>query len=691
MKGISMRRIVTMALAWLFLAATILGLPTAARAEGNALPEELMVANPNPTSGAFFADVFGTNGADIDVRALIHGYNLINWDQSQGTYAVDPSVVYAYTAEADARGNKTYTFTLWDDLLYSDGTKITAWDYAFSLLLQMSPEIEEIGGKIYRAEHILGNGDYLQGKTRALKGVRVLSDRELSITLDGAYLPFYYEEGLLLCQPYPMAVIAPGCKVYDDGEGAYIGGADDPEADAFTADLLQKTLLDPETGYNTHPSVTSGAYVLTGYDGTTCHFALNPNFKGVWIGSRSTAGMKAENVVRITDGSGKTETLVKPAIEKLGYTCVKSEEIEAKLNSGEIHLVNKVTSGAAIDDMTKSDRFLYDAYPRVGLSFLAFSAELPAVSEMAVRQAIAWCIDRDGITADYCGAYGQRVDGYFGMQRWEYLLAEDKIGYPLKKGYDTTTTVAEEDDGSSKYPNRYARTPAEYQQMESRWEELSLEKLTAYTVDTAKANALLNKAGWTLNQEGGKYRPDTEDIRSKRVNGELVALDLKLMYLEGSAIAESMERNAVENLKACGIRLTMVPATAKELLSSYYRETERTTEMLFLATNFNTVYDPAITVSTDTSANHKQWNMMYTDDAMLYKLAVDMRKTEPEDVYTYVQKWIAFEERYNQVLPAIPVYTNTYYDFFIPELFNYSASAHTTWAQAILESYLEAE
>ena len=82
---------------------------------------------------------------------------------------------------------------------------------------------------------------------------------------------------------------------------------------------------------------------------------------------------------------------------------------------------------------------------------------------------------------------------------------------------------------------------------------------------------------------------------------------------------------------------------------------------------------------------------MYTDDAMLYRLAVDMRKTEPEDVYTYVQKWIAFEERYNQVLPAIPVYTNTYYDFFIPELFNYSASAHTTWAQAILESYLEAE
>ncbi len=186
MKRISKRRIVTWMIALMFVAAAILGMPLDARAEGETLPEELMVGNPNPTRGDFFADIFGNNGADQDVRALIHGYNLINWDQTQGTYAVDPSVVRSCTTEADARGNKTYTFTLWDDLYYSDGTKITAWDYAFSLLLQMSPEIEEIGGKIYRAEHILGNAAFLKGTTKVLKGVRVLSDLELAITLDGS-------------------------------------------------------------------------------------------------------------------------------------------------------------------------------------------------------------------------------------------------------------------------------------------------------------------------------------------------------------------------------------------------------------------------------------------------------------------------------------------------------------------------
>lgn len=56
-------------------------------------PDELIVGHPTITNGDFFTEMFGNNTADIDVRALIHGYNLINWDQNQGTYVLDPSVV----------------------------------------------------------------------------------------------------------------------------------------------------------------------------------------------------------------------------------------------------------------------------------------------------------------------------------------------------------------------------------------------------------------------------------------------------------------------------------------------------------------------------------------------------------------------------------------------------------------------
>ena len=688
MKRISMKRAMTLMFTLMFLLAAFFGMPVSARAE-NSQSKELMVGNPNPTKGDFFADMFGTNGADLDVRTLIHGYNLINWDQSQGTYVVDPSVVYSYMTQTDDQGNKTYQFKLWDDLCYSDGSKITALDYAFSLLLQMSPEIEEIGGKIYLAEHILGNEAFLKGKSKVLKGVRVINDQELSITLDHAYLPHFYEEGLLLCVPYPISVIAPGCKVYDDGEGAYIGNEDGVGENGFTADLLKKTILDPETGYNSHPSVTSGAYVLTSYDGITCHLAINPYFKGVWLNDRSLADLDQDHLVKIVDGNGNEQMLVKPSIEKIGYTYVKGDEIQNKFKSGELHLVNKVVDGSVIDSMLQMEQVKNSSYPRVGLSFLTFSCEMPAVREQAVRQAIAWCIDRDKITADYCGSYGVRMDGFYGLQQWEYLMTEGKIGYPLLKGYDSEDGPAAADDGSSRFANRYARDEQEYMQMLAEWRALSLKDLTAYNVDVKIANNLLNNAYWTLNQNGGTYRAGTDEVRCKRVDGELVALDLKLMYLEGSRIGDIIQASAVDSLNACGIKLTLVPVSAQELLSSYYRQTERTAEMIYLATNFNTVYDPAISLSTDTSANHELWNTMYTDDKVLYRLAVDMRKTEPGDVYTYLSKWITFQERYNKVLPAIPVYSNTYYDFYVPELQNYQVTAHGTWAQAILESYLK--
>ncbi len=64
-----------------------------------------------------------------------------------------------------------------------------------------------------------------------------------------------------------------------------------------------------------------------------------------------------------------------------------------------------------------------------------------------------------------------------------------------------------------------------------------------------------------------------------------------------------------------------------------------------------------------------------------------MIKTDPADVYGYVCKWITFQERYNEVLPAIPIYSNIYFDFFTPYLQNYNITAHVTWSQAILEAW----
>ena len=136
-----------------------------------------------------------------------------------------------------------------------------------------------------------------------------------------------------------------------------------------------------------------------------------------------------------------------------------------------------------------------------------------------------------------------------------------------------------------------------------------------------------------------------------------------------------------------GIKLELVPTPMQDLLHSYYRETERTTDMIYLATNFHVIVDPSITYSTDDTVGHEVWNNTYSDDEVLFNLAVNMRKTEPGDIYTYVSKWMDFQDRYNEVLPTIPVYSNIYYDFYTPYLQNYVITAQVTWSQAILLAY----
>ena len=667
----NMKRFLTLLLAAVL--ALTLSLPAALAEGGEAEePRELIVGHPTVMKGDFFTEMFGNDTADIDVRALIHGYNLVNWDQNQGVYIFDPSVVKDVLVNDDEMGNRTFYMMLQDDLYYSDGSPITAWDYAFSMLLMMSPEIEQIGGKIYRAEHILGYNEYITGESKTLAGLEVLGDRQLAVTLDHEFLPFFFETGLLLCVPYPIGEIAPGCKVYDDGEGAYIGNADAGTAEpVWTAELLKKTILDPETGYNSHPKVVSGPYTLVDFQDQTAHFEINPYFKGAYV-NNSLPGSRHANYKEYQDSKGKSYWLVKPVIEKIEFRLADNNTLAQELAEGKLDLVNKVVYGPTIDEARGVAGINSTDYPRIGLAFLTFTFERPTVHDMKVRQAIAWCMDRDALTKAYCGQYGTRVDGYFGIEQWEYLLATHKIQHPA----------------NFIDPDR-DHIPSDYQLTEDAWNTLSLENLTVYKVDTRKANSLLDEAGWTLNRDGGEYRPGTDDVRCKMVDGQLTALDLTMMYPEGNHITDTLQENFIDNLNECGIRLTLVPEEMTELFKSYYREKDRTTDMIYLATNFHVVVDPSITYSTDTTASHKIWKTTYSDDEDLYWRAVNMRRTDPYDVYDYVVKWIAFQERYNEVLPTIPVYSNIYYDFYTDRLANYNIVGHVTWTQAILEAYFQ--
>ena len=143
--------------------------------------DHLTVGNPTPMRGDFFTDLWGNATSDIDVRDLLHGYNLIMWDGANGMFTADPSVVSELTAIDNDQGDRRFVFVLYDDLYYSDGTKITAWDYAFSWLLRVSPAIAELGGQPARPDYLLGYQAYSDGAANTLAGVRVLADDMLMV------------------------------------------------------------------------------------------------------------------------------------------------------------------------------------------------------------------------------------------------------------------------------------------------------------------------------------------------------------------------------------------------------------------------------------------------------------------------------------------------------------------------------
>ena len=580
---------------------------------------ELVVGSTTPMTGSFAIDAWSLNAADMDVRELIHGYELSSWSSAESTYIMNPTVVKDFVAYSMG-GPHTYTIKLQDDLKWSDGSAVTAWDYAFSILLSSSPEVAKLDGSNAGFSQIQGVDAYGKGKAKGISGVTVPNDKTLKITMTKDYEPNFFYLGLFYIKPYPIKEIAPGCSVKSGANGIYIDGT-------FTAETLKANLLDPAKGYAAHPSVVSGPYKLTDYDAAEgkATFEINPNFKG--------------------DVNGK-----KPSIGKIVFRYIPTDKVAEEVKNGNVDLMNRVTAKDSIDTLLKASDVKSSAYPRSGLSFISFCCERPTVAKAEVRQAIAYCFDKAAFAKEIVGDYGEAPNGFYGKGQWMVQLINGELEAPEKM-------------------------PAAKKTLLSRY---SLNMIKNYSLDTDAAASLLDRYGWKLGDDG---------IRYNNVQGKQVKLDLVLAYPEGSAAADVFPATLVDNLKEVGINLTLKAVKPNDLLRQYYRQDDRDCDMIFMATNFNTVYDPAENFATD-DAHQTVYNRTALKEPDLYDLAVQMRKTVPGDLTEYCRRWITFQNNLMMYAPVIPAYTNDYYDFYVPGLKDYNITSYQTWSKAIVAASL---
>lgn len=596
---------------------------------------KITVGSVTKVAGQFSTDMFGNNTSDIDIRALLHGYSTVAYTDD-ASYTLDETVAQVDVATEDDFGNKVYVFHVNDGLTYNDGTPITAKDYAFSVLLQSAPQMAELGASTSGYWHIQGYDQYASGERNYLSGVRLLDDMTFSLTIRANALPYYYELTYVNVTPYPISVIAPGCTVEDDGDGAYIDGE-------FTAAVLEKTMLDPETGYCSHPMVTSGPYQLESYNGETGEVVLKANtrYVGNYAGQR-------------------------PLIETVVLLETTNAQALAELADGTLDIVNKISDSQVIAEgvaQLSQGTLQASNYLRSGLGFLALACEQGPTSQENIRKAISYCLDQDAFVTAFTGTYGQPVYSWYGLGQW--MAAE------------------------------YVSTAGE--------------DLNTYEMNLDTATTLVERAGYVYNAEGNTFRAGEDTVRYRLLRGtalneynaledpvveavqvgnkNLLPLEIKFARVENNRMCDLVVEQLVPNLEAIGFKVEVVDLSFEDMLAQYYREVPRECNMFALATNFTHVFDPIYTW--DGEVQYQGYlNTTGIDSTRLARQAARLRGTTPGDTERYLQRWQQLMTIFNDELPAIPLYSNMYFDFYANRVQNYAANAHWSWSAAILYTWV---
>jgi len=615
-----MKKLIALLLALLMLSGLV-----SAHAEMADKYDLLVVGTLTPFSGNFLTDALGSNISDQDVRNLIHGYSLVYWNSESGAFQFNERLLTAVHVSEDGR---TFTFKLQEDLTYNDGTPITSLDYAFALLLLGSPEMERATGASEDISRIEGGQNYRAGFTKQLKGVRIITDTLFSVTLDASFTPYFYELKCFDITPLPIGTIAPGCTIADSEEGASISGP-------YSTDLLKQTLMDPDTGYISHPVVSCGPYSFKDYDGTKVTLELNKAYSGDHDGNVPTI---PQIVIQVEDPDTIMDKLSAGEIN-LAVRCARSEQINAGIQ------------------LVQGGDYKMSAYSRSGLGFISFCAESGATADQRVRQAVSMCLDKETLTEDYLGAYGMTVKGYYGIGQWMFA----KI----------TTETHDEDE-------------------EEAWVDLNMDGIPEFPFNPEGTAELLDAAGWTLNENGEPYDPAVGGIRYRKPGEELIPLKLKLIYPEGNGAGPMLDETFKPYLAQAGIELETEAVPMPELLKVYYGQVSRDCDMILLGTNFGDVFDPSPEYDENGTSR-----LNGITNSELAQEAIELRSTEPGKAFEYCQRWLKYIADRAAIIPEIPLYSDAYLDFHINELQNYRPAETGSWTNAIqkavLSDYVEEE
>lgn len=574
---------------------------------------QMVIGSITQVINEFYDTGFSTSETNYNMYDLIHGgYDTVVFSK-EGEFQYNDTVVASHEETENEDGTKTYTVTINDGLVWSDGTPITAKDYVFAMLLENSDEMAGVDGYPCNTGYsYVGYDEWLDGSADAFAGVHLVDDMTYSLTVKAEELPYHFDITYATLRPRPLHVIAPECDVEDTENGATITGD-------FTTELLQETINNVETGYRYNPKVTCGPYLFDNFDEASQQATLkaNPEFVGDYRG-------------------------VKPSIETLVIKTVSSDTMMNELESGSVDLLYSCSGGDTINaglDLVEEGKAADTTYMRNGYGKIQFDCSVFPTDSQNVRQAIAYCLDRNEFARQYTGGYGSVVHSFYGLAQWEYQDSAEWIN----------------------------------------------ENLNTYEMNVDAAKELLEADGWNLNADGTPY--SGTGTRYKEVDGEIVPLVITWCNSEGNPVSELLATMLPETMAEAGMELQATTTDFATLQNGILHAGDTMYNMYNLATGFATANSPWYYFSSD-EAWMGNYNTNWIADEELNDAVMPLKSIPYEDSEAWLEAWQNFIKVWNEKLPDVPLYSDEYYDFHSTRVQGWENTATWGWQNAVLDAWV---
>ncbi len=594
--------------------------------------EQVLVVGSSEIKGDFIPG-FSSNKSDIWVRDLIFNYTTYTITP-YGRIVLNEAVVQTVTTSTNTiTGDKTYTFVIHDDLLWSDNEPIMADDFVFSILMQASKDWINVGGTSTVGEYLLGYDDYRSGITSEgvrFKGVKLISDYSFSVTIDSSNLPYFYEAYYVSFSPLPMHTLTLEDTLIDSNEN---GATLSSSGFLLLGDIVNVG------GYRYAPMVSAGPYKFVSFIDQVVTLIRDDNFKGNY--------------------EGKTPSIQHIIIKRVNQTL----DVDLVIN-GEIDLVTNVMEGSKIEEAKDALSTSTSFHTRNGYAMISIKTEFGPTMDYKVRQAIAHMIHKELFADIILDGYGTLIFSEYSLNQWMYLESEDWINqnintYPYSyldanSILDTTEWIYES-DGVTLFDASKALIDSEYYRHNAQGDILEINSFGTES-GMVRPTGYENSLSDYMELSGVKYEMMIGNFETL-LNHYYYSYDL-----------EPEERTYHLFFLANNFDVTYDPYDDwnSDFIGSWQ--------------NGNQLEDSVSNPNAPLEAGEKT----------LDELTVLMREVEPGDFATYLSLWRAYQLRLNKLTPDIPIYASEYYNVFDYNLKGVETTSFWDWTHAINDMYFEA-